>query len=112
MYNVEINSTDEIKFLGYRFDRYMSFNNQMSYIKTAVRSRLSILKILSHPTCQLKPETLCNIGVKERMKQLLLNNRSLVNENPMFMVLYRDYLEFLKNPKLGPKLTLNILAPL
>ena len=61
IYNTPIESQNEITFLGYRFDRFMSFSAQISYIKESIKSRLSILKIVSHSSWQLDNKTLLAI---------------------------------------------------
>ena len=61
IYNTPIESQNEITFLGYRFDRFMSFSAQISYIKESIKSRLNILKIVSHSSWQLDNKTLLAI---------------------------------------------------
>lgn len=56
-----INQTDDVTFLGLRFDSKLSFINQINYIKQTTSKRLNILKILSNRTWNINKKTLINI---------------------------------------------------
>ena len=45
---VNINKSDKPTFLGIRFDKYLSFNNQLDYLKEACMKRVNVLKVLSN----------------------------------------------------------------
>ena len=45
-------------FLGIRFDKYLTFKNQIDYIFRSCNTRLNILKVLSHHSWHLNTDTL------------------------------------------------------
>ena len=58
---VNINKSDNPTFLGIRFDKYLSFNNQLDYLKEACMKRVNVLKVLSNRSWGLKLKTLNQI---------------------------------------------------
>jgi hypothetical protein len=58
---IEREITNNVKFLGIRFDRLFSFKNQADFIKESSVKRLNVLKILSHPSWHLNNQVLVNI---------------------------------------------------
>ena len=48
LYNHSIKQDNNITFLGLRFDKYLTFKNQIIYLKKQGYARLNIIKVLSH----------------------------------------------------------------
>jgi hypothetical protein len=44
LFNAKLNPTDNPTFLGIRFDKYLSFKNQISYLHDAVKFSENLLK--------------------------------------------------------------------
>lgn len=61
MNDEKIPRDDAPKFLGVRFDPYLSGKNQTKYIRSACCQRLNIIKTLSHKSWGLSTHTLINI---------------------------------------------------
>ena len=61
MYGERINKDKSPKFLGIRFDPFLSGKNQIKYIKSAYIDRLNILKIVQHKSWQIDTNTLKQI---------------------------------------------------
>ena len=64
--NLYLNGTQLISnndpvFLGMRFDKYMSFKNQISHIKKSCSDRLNIIKRLSHESWKINTKTLIQL---------------------------------------------------
>lgn len=57
----KIHTCENPKFLGIRFDRHLTFTNQIEYLKDACVNRLNIIKILSHKSWHLSKTTLVQI---------------------------------------------------
>jgi hypothetical protein len=53
--------SNDLRFLGIKFDKFMSFKNQVQHIKDLCLDRLNIIKLLCHKSWKLSPETLVNI---------------------------------------------------
>ena len=53
--------TNNIKFLGIRFEFLFSFKNQMDHLIKTVRDRANLLKVLSHKSWRLSTNTKINI---------------------------------------------------
>jgi hypothetical protein len=61
MFNKDLTPSDNICFLGIRFDHNLSFKNQVEFLKKNCQQRLNCLKILSHKTWKLSKDTLKQI---------------------------------------------------
>jgi hypothetical protein len=61
LFGQEIPASDDIKFLGIRFDKSLCFKNQIDYIEKTCMERLKIVKILSHKSWKLNSKTLIQI---------------------------------------------------
>ncbi len=61
MFKKRISGSDNICFLGIRFDHCLSFKNQIEFIKTNCTQRLNCLKILAHKSWKLSIDTLKKI---------------------------------------------------
>jgi hypothetical protein len=48
-------------FLGIRFDKHLSFKNQLRYLKESCLKRMNVLKVLSNKSWGLSTETLNNV---------------------------------------------------
>ena len=59
--NETINQDNNPKFLGIYFDKYLSFKNQIAYVRKSCNNRLNILKVLSHRSFGINSSTLINI---------------------------------------------------
>ena len=58
---LKIESAEEVRFLGLRIDKRMSFKYQVDYLKKACSERLNILKIISHKSWHLNEKILKEI---------------------------------------------------
>ena len=58
MFNENLSINESPCFLGIRFDRFLSFNVQINYLRDTCASRLNILKIVANRNFGLKTETL------------------------------------------------------
>jgi hypothetical protein len=61
LFNEFIPQTDDIKFLGLYLDRSMNFTKCVEDIHAKSHKRLNVIKILSHKSWNLTPETLRNV---------------------------------------------------
>lgn len=61
LYNQVLSPCSYPKFLGIRFDKHLTFKNQISYLKETCIKRLNILKVLVHKSWHLSHETLMQI---------------------------------------------------
>ena len=61
LYGERIPRVSDPKFLGIRFDPFLSGKNQIAHLKQSCLSRINILKILSHKSWHLEESTLMNI---------------------------------------------------
>ena len=55
---VNISKCENPTFLGIRFDKYVTFKNQLNYLKDACMKRLNVLKVLSNKSWGLSYKTL------------------------------------------------------
>ena len=58
IYNQQIILNNNPAFLGLRFDKYLTFKNQISYIKTICYNILNTLKVLVHNSWSIEVKTL------------------------------------------------------
>ena len=60
---LDVNITKSINptFLGIRFDKHLSFKNQLSYLKEACMKRVNVLKVLSNKRWGLSIKTLTQV---------------------------------------------------
>jgi len=58
LFGININKFDNPTFLGIRFDKYLSFKNQLSYLTGACMKRVNVLKVLSNKSWVLTVNTL------------------------------------------------------
>ena len=61
LYDTMIKIEESPKFLGIRFDRRLTFQNQIDYIKSVCVDRINILKIIRHKSWHLSTTTLTRI---------------------------------------------------
>ena len=61
MHKQLMNYSDNICFLGIRFDHCLSFKHQVDYLKENCSKRLNCIKILSHKSWNLTTDTLKQI---------------------------------------------------
>ena len=61
LYNQAIQLDNDITFLGLRFDKYLTFKNQINYLKKQGYNRLNIIKVLSHKQWKIDQNTLTQI---------------------------------------------------
>ena len=61
LYNQNIKQDNNITFLGLRFDKYLTFKNQIIYLKKQGYARLNIIKVLSHKQWKIDQNTLLQI---------------------------------------------------
>jgi hypothetical protein len=55
---IKINKNESPTFLGIRFDKHLSFKNQLDYLKQACMKRVNVLKVLSNKSWGLSVKTL------------------------------------------------------
>ena len=53
--------TNNIRFLGIRFDKHFSFKNQIKYLQDTSIDRMNVIKVLAHKSWQINKQTLTNI---------------------------------------------------
>ena len=70
IYEKNINLKNDMTFLGIRFDKFLTFSNQISYLKTSCNQRLNVLKTLSHKSWNLDVKTLLQL-YKSLVRSLL-----------------------------------------
>jgi hypothetical protein len=58
LFNQRLSHSDNICFLGIRFDHCLSFKNQVEFLKSTCQNRLNCLKILAHKSWNLTKDTL------------------------------------------------------
>jgi hypothetical protein len=58
---IPLESSNNVRFLGIRFDKHFSFKNQISYLEDTCLDRINVLKVLSHHSWKINKETLINI---------------------------------------------------
>jgi hypothetical protein len=110
MYEETIKFDDNIKFLGIRFDPFLTFKHQISHIKTSCTSRLNVIKTLSHQSWQLKKDTLLNI-YKALTRSLidysgfLFNVLSEQNKNQL-QIIQNNAIRFIFNKKMLDKISI------
>ena len=63
LFNESLSVNVSPTFLGIRFDRHLTFKNQIQYLQDACINRLNFLKIISKRSFGLKIETLNNIYI-------------------------------------------------
>lgn len=108
-FHIELNNQiiatcDNPKFLGIRFDKRLTFVNQINYLKETCVDRLKIIKILAHKSWHLSKQTLIliyNTLVRSVMeysailKPLLstahLNQLQVIQNNALRTILKKDY---------------------
>ena len=61
LYGTKLLCNNDPVFLGMRFDKYMSFNNQIAHIKKSCSDRLNIIKRLSHESWKINTKTLIQL---------------------------------------------------
>jgi hypothetical protein len=61
LYGHELEHVDCPKFLGIRFDRKLTFSNQIEHIITSCNNRLNVIKTLSHAFWSIDEKTLLNL---------------------------------------------------
>ena len=61
LYSQTIKLDNDITFLGLRFDKYLTFKNQINYLKKQGYKRLNIIKVLSHKQWKIYQSTLIQI---------------------------------------------------
>jgi hypothetical protein len=61
LFNTKIAMNEEITFLGIRFDRHLSFKNQINYLKESCSKRMNVLKVLSNKSWGLSVKTLMEV---------------------------------------------------
>ena len=61
LFGENINKSDNPTFLGIRFDKYISFKNQLDYLKEACMKRINVLKVLSNKSWGLSKHTLTQV---------------------------------------------------
>jgi hypothetical protein len=61
LFGENINKSDNPTFLGIRFDKYISFKNQLDYLKDACMKRINVLKVLSNKSWGLSKHTLTQV---------------------------------------------------
>ena len=61
LFGVQISPSDSPVFLGIRFDRHLTFKNQISYMKESCLKRLNVLKVLSNKHWGLTTKTLTDV---------------------------------------------------
>jgi hypothetical protein len=63
LFNERLNINESPTFLGMRFDRHLTFKNQISYLQDSCINRLNFLKIISNRSFGLNTNTLNNIYI-------------------------------------------------
>jgi len=58
LFGKNINKSENPNFLGIRFDKYLSFKNQLNYLTSACMKRVNVLKVLSNKSWGLTVKTL------------------------------------------------------
>ena len=58
LYSQTIKLDNDITFLRVRFDKYLTFKNQINYLKKQGYKRLNIIKVLSHKQWKIDQSTL------------------------------------------------------
>ena len=61
LFGVNISESTNPTFLGIRFDKHLTFINQLNFLKDAVLKRINILKVLSNKSWGLSIKTLNEI---------------------------------------------------
>jgi hypothetical protein len=61
LFGTKINSCESPVFLGIRFDKHLTFKNQIKYLKEACLKRINVLKVLSNRSWGISTETLMQI---------------------------------------------------
>ena len=61
LFNTSIKMSDEIQFLGIRFDKHLCFKNQVNYLKDSCLKRMNIIKVLSNKRWGLSIKTLTEV---------------------------------------------------
>lgn len=59
--NIPIEKENNVRFLGIRFDKHMSYKNQLQYLKDTCSDRLNVLKVLAHKSWKIDTTTLTTI---------------------------------------------------
>ena len=106
MYGESISKVNDPKFLGIRFDPYLSGKNQVDYIRSASIDRLNIIKIISHKSWQLDASTVTKLyqslirslieyaGFQFNLLSKVNINRLEALENNALRIIYRKNCEF------------------
>ena len=106
MYGESISKVNDPKFLGIRFDPYLSGKNQVDYIRSANIDRLNIIKIISHKSWQLDASTVTKLyqslirslieyaGFQFNLLSKANKNRLEALENNALRIIYRKKREF------------------
>jgi hypothetical protein len=58
LFGEKLNKSVNPTFLGIRFDKYLSFKNQLKYLKEACMKRINVIKVLANKSWGLKIKTL------------------------------------------------------
>ena len=61
LYNEEILLNNNMIFLGLRFDKFLTFKNQIFYLKSSCNERINIIKTLTHKSWNLDTKTLLQL---------------------------------------------------
>ena len=61
LYKQTIKQDNNVTFPGLRFDKFLTFKNQIRYLKTQGYNRLNIIKVLSHKQWKIDHNTLIQI---------------------------------------------------
>jgi hypothetical protein len=61
LFGTKINSCESPVFLGIRFDKHLTFKNQLKYMKDSCIKRMNVLKVLSNKSWGLSSKTLTDI---------------------------------------------------